>query len=74
MPIYEFVCKQCARESELLVPSTEWKGARCPACGSTRLSKKLSVFAVAGTPSGAAASDAPACSGNPAACGRCSGF
>ena len=67
MPIYEFHCEKCQRDSELLVRSTEWRGTTCPHCGSTRLEKKLSIFA-----STQQSQDfAPACTGNPGACGRC---
>ena len=47
MPIYEFHCDSCERDSEILVRSSRWKGSKCPHCGSTKLSKKLSVFASA---------------------------
>ncbi|HEV2207214.1 MAG TPA: zinc ribbon domain-containing protein [Verrucomicrobiae bacterium] len=72
MPIYEFHCGKCERDSELLVRSSNWKGARCPHCGSNRLSKKLSVFASSG---GGAAAEAPACgNGGGGGCGcHCSG-
>lgn len=67
MPIYEFHCEACEKDSEVLVRSSEWKGTKCPHCGSEKLDKKLSVFA-----SSAAAPDpAPSCSGNPNSCGRC---
>jgi putative FmdB family regulatory protein len=74
MPIYEFACKQCGKESELLVPRVDWKGTRCPECGSTRLAKKLSVFAVSGAHASTGGAPGPACSGNPSACGRCTAF
>ncbi|MDE3097911.1 MAG: zinc ribbon domain-containing protein [Verrucomicrobiota bacterium] len=45
MPIYEFHCGKCGRDSEILVRSTDWKGTECPHCGSKRLAKKLSAFA-----------------------------
>jgi putative FmdB family regulatory protein len=48
MPIYEFLCEKCGRNSEILVRSSNWKGTACPHCGSTKLTKKLSVFASAG--------------------------
>jgi putative FmdB family regulatory protein len=48
MPIYEFHCEKCERDSEILVRSSDWKGTSCPHCGSTKLSKKFSVFASAG--------------------------
>ena len=47
MPIYEFHCEKCEQDSEILVRSKDWKGTKCPHCGSARLSKKFSVFASA---------------------------
>lgn len=47
MPIYEFYCEACERDSEILVRSTNWKNAECPHCGSKKLSKKFSTFAAA---------------------------
>ncbi|MDD5140513.1 MAG: zinc ribbon domain-containing protein [Verrucomicrobiales bacterium] len=47
MPIYEFHCEQCERDSEILVRSTDWKNSKCPHCGSAKLSKKFSTFASA---------------------------
>jgi putative FmdB family regulatory protein len=67
MPIYEFHCDDCRRDSEVLVRSTDWKGTKCPRCGSTKLQKKLSVFAS----SGGAEESAPSCSGKPRSCGMC---
>ncbi len=71
MPIYEFHCQKCEKDSEILVRSSKWKGAKCPHCGSTNLSKKLSVFA-------SSVSSGPAemspCAGNGSgACGCCCG-
>ena len=48
MPIYEFHCDQCDRDSEILVRSAAWKGTKCPHCGSSKLDKKFSTFASAG--------------------------
>ena len=31
MPIYEFHCEKCERDSEILVRSSDWKGNRAPA-------------------------------------------
>ena len=56
MPIYEFHCEKCERDSEILVRSSDWKGTACPHCGSKKLSKKFSVFASAGSGGG---NDAP---------------
>ena len=71
MPIYEFQCEKCGRDSELLVRSSNWEGSKCPHCGSRKLKKKLSVFA-----SGGAGGDAaPACGmqGGGGGCGCCGG-
>jgi putative FmdB family regulatory protein len=56
MPIYEFHCEKCERDSEILVRSADWRGTKCPHCGSTKLDKKFSTFASTG-----GASDSPAC-------------
>lgn len=69
MPIYEFHCADCEKNSELLVRSSDWSDEECPHCGSGRLVKQLSTFAPA-TPAGSAAA-APQCTGNPGACGLC---
>lgn len=47
MPIYEFHCEKCERDSEILVRSSDWKGTKCPLCGSGKISKKFSTFASA---------------------------
>jgi putative FmdB family regulatory protein len=70
MPIYEFHCGKCERDSEILVRSSDWEGTKCPHCGSTKLSKKFSTFAA----STAGGGEAPACeSGGGGGCGRCCG-
>lgn len=73
MPIYEFVCGSCGKDSEVLVRSSKWKGTQCPHCGSTRLAKKFSVFA-----SSAAESSSDSCCATPSGgkggggcCGGC---
>lgn len=72
MPIYEFHCAACEADSEILVRSSDWKGTQCPKCGSTRLQKKLSVFASSGG-GGAESSAGAECSGTPKSCMRCCG-
>ena len=67
MPIYEFHCEQCGRDSEVLVRSTPWEGTPCPQCGSTKLSKKFSIFASKAAGDGAD----PGCTGQPSSCGLC---
>jgi len=68
MPIYEFHCEACEKDSEILVRSSDWKGAKCPHCGSTKLAKKFSVFASRG-----AGNDAGPSGGGGGGCGGCCG-
>ena len=65
MPLYEFHCNDCGKDSEILVRSSNWKGTTCPACQSTKLVKKLSVFAASVKEQGGSAGARalrPACS------------
>ena len=71
MPIYEFHCEGCGKDSEVLVRSTEWVGTPCPKCGSKRLSKKFSVFASTSNTGSQTGSAPPSCSGVPSSCGLC---
>ena len=72
MPIYEFTCSSCEKDSEILVRSSDWKGeAKCPHCASTKLEKRLSVFAAASSGGSSGSEELPPCSGMPSNCGRC---
>ncbi len=72
MPIYCYVCADCAHEFETLVRSGE--SPACPECGSRRLDRQISLIAkpASGGPS-SARDAAPACAamegGQP--CGQC---
>ena len=69
MPIYEFHCGKCGRESEILVRSADWTGAKCPHCGSAKLAKKFSTFAAAG----GGGNNSPACETGGGRGGCCGG-
>jgi putative FmdB family regulatory protein len=43
MPLYEYACKGCEKEFELLVLASETP--ECPSCHGTELERRLSVFA-----------------------------
>jgi putative FmdB family regulatory protein len=43
MPLYEYTCKSCKSEFELLVRSSE--APHCPSCQATDVERRLSVFA-----------------------------
>jgi putative FmdB family regulatory protein len=68
MPIYEFHCGKCGKDSEVLVRTRDWEGTKCPHCGSTKLAKKFSVFA-----SGGGGEEASACDSGGGGCGGCCG-
>jgi len=61
MPLYEYACKECDHEFEVLVRASETPA--CPSCHSTELQRRLSVFAAR-----AQGMSDPAPIG---ACGRC---
>jgi putative FmdB family regulatory protein len=73
MPIYEFHCEKCERDSEILIRSSNWKGTACPHCGSTKLSKKFSVFASAGGDGPSAPSSSGGNGGGGCCGGHCHG-
>jgi len=62
MPIFEYICKDCGRSFERIVPRYDSE-TDCTHCNSQNIEKQLSVFAVAG-PSGETSS-------GDAGCGRC---
>ena len=64
MPIFEYLCRDCGRPFEKIVPRYD-SPADCIHCNSENVEKQLSVFAVAGSAKdfGESASDA--------GCGRC---
>ena len=62
MPIFEYLCKNCGKVFEKIVPRHD-SAADCIHCRSENIEKQLSVFAVAGSSS----SD----SSGGAGCGRC---
>ncbi len=43
MPLYEYTCRKCGAEVELLVRESDAR-PRCPTCGSTALTRKFSTF------------------------------
>ena len=59
MPIFEFHCRKCGCDFEELVAAGA-DLAPCPGCGSKRVEKKVSAFAVTGE---ARQSGGHACSG-----------
>lgn len=54
MPVYEFTCKKCRVNYELLLqhdPSGKYKGVACPECGCKRKDRRMSVCTLIGTDS-----------------------
>lgn len=56
MPLYEYLCRVCDQEVEILVRGTETP--ECPDCGGAKLTKLLSVTA-APSAGGQAETDGP---------------
>lgn len=73
MPLYEFHCNACGKDSEILVRSSDWKGTECPSCHSTKLVKKLSVFAASTSSATGSASACAPCGGHVHSGGCCGG-
>jgi putative FmdB family regulatory protein len=72
MPIYEYSCKKCAHQFEVLIRSNSDYPGKCPKCGAPKPAKMLSAFAV----SSASASDDLHCTSCPGAdrgCAHASG-
>jgi putative FmdB family regulatory protein len=65
MPLYEYACRECAHQFELLVRGSETP--QCPACHATSLDRRFSAFAA--HTSGAAAAPRMTNAGPCGACG-----
>jgi putative FmdB family regulatory protein len=63
MPLYEYQCRSCDHQFELLV--RESTKLECPKCAATELHKQWSVAAVNAAPTG------PTRIAGPAPCGSC---
>ena len=61
MPIFEYICKDCGRPFEKIVPRYD-SLADCAHCSSPNVEKQISVFAVTGSSSNESSD---------AGCGRC---
>ena len=74
MPLYEYACRECAHQFEVLVRGSETP--ECPACHATALERKLSRFAAHtnGSAQASAASAVGPCGacGDPRGPGACS--
>ena len=47
MPLYEFVCRQCNKDFETIVPSDRRDNVACPECGNPRTARKISLVSPA---------------------------
>jgi putative FmdB family regulatory protein len=73
MPLYEYQCRACDHQFELLV--RESTALECPKCTGKDLEKQLSVFAVSAPSSGTSRMAGPApcgACGDPRGAGSCS--
>ncbi|MFM8903975.1 MAG: FmdB family zinc ribbon protein [Verrucomicrobiota bacterium] len=67
MPLFDFVCADCGKASEVLVRADE--RPVCPDCGSARLEKQLPVVAVKGLKSDHVHTNACGCGKPRGGCG-----
>ena len=66
MPIYEYICKKCSHQFELLrLSSNGFTDVACPECGSSKAEKKLSTFSAAVSGSSPAGCNESACPAPP---------
>lgn len=72
MPIFEYICNECAHRFEALVYGKD--KAECPKCHSKKLEPQLSVFAVSAKSGSNTATSSGACGscGDPRGAGACS--
>jgi putative FmdB family regulatory protein len=65
VPLYEYTCGACKTTFEQLVRAADRDaGTKCPACGSAKTARALSLISVGADQKGAPSGDTPAC-------GRC---
>jgi putative FmdB family regulatory protein len=69
MPFYEYRCRKCNHQFELMQKMEEQGRAHCPECGSGEVEKLLSVFGVAASTPG----ETPGCGPQNCGCGRYGG-
>jgi putative FmdB family regulatory protein len=72
MPIFEYICNECAHQFEALVYGKD--KPECPKCHSKKLEPQLSVFAVSAKGNSPTATSSGACGscGDPRGPGACS--
>jgi len=66
MPMYEYICKSCDHQFEILQRMGEGaEGLSCPKCGEKRVEKQFSTFSSSGpsTPTSAGFSAGAGCGG-----------
>lgn len=76
MPMYEYLCKDCGEQFDLLRGmNQDDSDITCKKCGSPKVERKLSVFASVNKEGGSSASDdLGSCSTGMCGCGPTCGF
>ncbi len=69
MPLFEYHCEGCGKAFEFLALNASEKPGDCPACGSKKIERTLSVFAAPRAGKG----ESDACEGE-SPCSRCDGM
>ncbi|MCS6830718.1 MAG: zinc ribbon domain-containing protein [Armatimonadota bacterium] len=67
MPIYEFRCKGCGQKFEQRFSSADVSGVACPQCGSSEVSRLISLFFALKASRDMEVAGCDRCAGNPRA-------
>lgn len=63
MPLYGFICDDCQEDfEELVMSSSKVDDVSCPACGSLKVQRQLSLVAGLNSTSSSSGSSTPTCS------------
>ncbi|MCX8052331.1 MAG: zinc ribbon domain-containing protein [Armatimonadetes bacterium] len=63
MPIYEYYCKHCDRQFELLTTISRADQVLCPICGSSEVKRLISMFSARSSGSNGSSSSLSGCAG-----------
>jgi putative FmdB family regulatory protein len=70
MPIYEYLCADCAGEFEELVPASEDASVLCPTCGGDTVTRLLSAFSTPRPVGASVGGGGGGCCGGSCGCGH----
>lgn len=57
MPIFEFACRQCGKNFDLMISNAQKYQVKCPECGSSEVKQLLSAFSTSKSASPGSSND-----------------